>query len=61
MINAAAEWAVAAGPPNWLFALALLTHPKVWSDAAVRTVRKRVLDDDGDTDGGDPADVEGQT
>ncbi|WP_158217306.1 hypothetical protein [Halorubrum sp. Ib24] len=58
MIDAAAEWAVATGPPNWMFVLALLTHPKVWSGAAVQTVRKRLLDDrraDAPDDGGDPA------
>ncbi|TKX70957.1 hypothetical protein [Halorubrum sp. GN11GM_10-3_MGM] len=58
MIDAAAEWAAGAGPPNWMFALALLTHPKVWSEAAVRIVRARVLDDG--ADGGDPADGEVQ-
>ena len=44
MIDAAAEWAVATGPPNWMFVLALLTHPKVWSESAVRLVRDRLTD-----------------
>ena len=57
MIDAAADWAAATGPPNWAFVLALLTHPKVWSGAAVRTVKKRLLDD---SSGEEPADGEGE-
>ncbi|WP_143103899.1 hypothetical protein [Halorubrum sodomense] len=58
MIDAAVEWAVAPGPPNWMFALALLTHPKVWSGEAVRAVRNRL--GDGPAGDGDPADGEVQ-
>lgn len=42
MIDSATSWATATGVPNWLFVVALLTHPKVWSDMAVSAVRDRL-------------------
>jgi len=44
--TAAVEWATATGPPNWLFVLALLTHPKTWSGAAVQMVRRRFVNNE---------------
>jgi len=38
LIAAALEWAIAAGPPNWVFVLAVVTSPATWSNA----VRKRL-------------------
>jgi len=38
LIGAAFEWAVSAGPPNWVFVLALITTPATWSNM----VRKRI-------------------
>ncbi|WP_176696610.1 hypothetical protein [Haloparvum sedimenti] len=54
-LEAAAEWAASSGPPNWAFVLALLTHPKVWSDAAVKHARKRLGGDSSDAGGEDGA------
>jgi len=45
-IDAALDWAVASGPPNWVFVLALLTSPARWSSATVAIVRSRLLDVD---------------
>lgn len=36
---AALDWLAAEGPPNGVFALALLTHPATWSDAALKRLR----------------------
>ena len=33
-VTAAAEWAARPGPPNWVFSLAVLTSPAIWSNAA---------------------------
>lgn len=35
------EWATASGPPNWVFVLAVLTSPVVWSRWAVQFARER--------------------
>jgi len=42
MIESATSWATATGPPNWLFVVALLTHPKVWSESAIAAIKKRL-------------------
>lgn len=42
MSNLIAEtvaWLAATGPPNGVFVIALLTHPAIWSDEAVRRLR----------------------
>ncbi len=31
VIQPALDWATAAGPPNWVFVLALLTAPHLWA------------------------------
>lgn len=40
-VASAADWAMSTGPPNWLFALALLTHPARWTDIAMTQLQKR--------------------
>jgi hypothetical protein len=36
------SWATEAGPPNWLFLLAVLTRPAVWSKSVVEAARRRL-------------------
>lgn len=50
LIGPAIDWATTAGPPNWVFVLALLTRPARWSSAAVAIVEARLLDGDVDVD-----------
>lgn len=54
-LGAVVEWAVSNGPPNWVFVLALITHPATWSDAALKRLRPlldRVLPARGESKGG---------
>jgi hypothetical protein len=41
-VDAALEWAVATGPPNWLFVVALLTRPSTWTSTVVDAARSRL-------------------
>lgn len=49
MLAPAVEWATAHGPPNWLFAVALLTTPHQWSRYANRAIRQLYKRYTGDT------------
>jgi hypothetical protein len=40
MLESAIEWATRPGPPNWVFVVAILTAPKVWSKYIHRLARK---------------------
>ena len=39
LIGTTIAWLASTGAPNWLVILALLTHPSVWSDAALKRLR----------------------
>lgn len=41
LVEPAVSWATADGPPNWMFALALLTTPALWSRRATDAVKRR--------------------
>lgn len=46
MIDGAVQWATDHGPPNWVFVVALLTHPTYWAKqfkARVQPVFDRYL------------------
>ncbi len=43
LIGATAAWLASTGAPNWVVIAALLTHPSVWSDEAIKRLRP-VLD-----------------
>jgi hypothetical protein len=38
-VAATIEWLASTGAPNWVVIVALLTHPSVWSDEAVKRLR----------------------
>lgn len=38
----AVQWATADGPPNWMFVLALLTTPAMWSRRVTALAKRRL-------------------
>ena len=39
LVGTTISWLAATGAPNWIVIVALLTHPSVWSDEAIKRLR----------------------